>query len=155
VHHLHTYISGIATTQLTGARVVVTPGGYLGVLASSERYKTDITTMAGNTEKLAQPRPVSFHLKSEPRGAVQYGLIAEEVEKVYPELVIRDSDGRIQGVRDDELAPVLLNEVQKEQAEIRQLEQQVGRMKDLERELAGIHAAIAPLQAQDQLLAKR
>ena len=62
---------------------------------------------------------MSFHLKTDPKGAVQYGLIAEEVDKVYPELVIRDNAGKIQGVRYDELAPMLLNEVQKQQATIR------------------------------------
>ena len=89
-YHTATYISGIATTQLTGAQVVVTPSGQLGVLASSERYKTDSTPIAGTIEKLSQLRPVSFHLKNDPAGPVQYGLIAEEVDKVCPELVIRD-----------------------------------------------------------------
>jgi hypothetical protein len=88
----------------------VTSSGQLGVLASSERYKTAITPMGENTKKLEQLRPVSFHLKTDPKGAVQYGLIAEEVDKVYPELVIRDDTGKIQGVRYDELAPMLLNE---------------------------------------------
>jgi hypothetical protein len=57
---------------------------------------------------------VTFHLKSDPQGNLQYGLIAEEVAKVYPELVIRDETGRIDGVRYDELAPLLLNEVQQQ-----------------------------------------
>jgi len=52
------------------------------------------TTGHNNTEKLQQLRPVTFKLKSNARGARQYGLIAEEVAKVYPELVIRDSEGR-------------------------------------------------------------
>jgi hypothetical protein len=57
---------------------------------------------------------VSFHVKSDPNGSIQYGLIAEEVDKVYPELVIRDENGRVAGVRYDELAPMLLNEMQNE-----------------------------------------
>jgi hypothetical protein len=61
--------------------------------------------------KLTQLRPVTFHLKTDPAGALQSGLIAEEVAQVYPELVIRDQNGRIDGVRYDELAPMLLNEV--------------------------------------------
>ena len=81
--------------------------------------------MDAKTEKLNQLRPVSFHLKSEPQGQVQYGLIAEEVAKVYPELVTRDEKGRIDGVRYDELAPMLLNEMQKQDAKIRGLEHQV------------------------------
>ena len=69
-------------------------------------------------------RPVSFHLKNDPGGAVQYGLIAEEVDKVYPELVIRDREGTIQGVRYDELAPMLLNEVERQQAQLAEQSEQ-------------------------------
>jgi hypothetical protein len=105
-----TYIAGIENTQITGSAVYVISSGQLGVLASSERYKTAITPIGTTTEKLQQLRPVSFHLKNDPKGVVQYGLIAEEVAKVYPELVIRDGAGQIQGVRYDELGPILLNE---------------------------------------------
>jgi hypothetical protein len=59
--------------------------------------------------------PGTFRLKNDPKGALQYGLIAEEVAKVYPELVLRNASGRIDGVRYDELAPMLLNEVQQQQ----------------------------------------
>ena len=84
-----TYIAGISDAQITGAAVYVTSSGQLGVLASSERYKTSIASLGSDTEKLMELRPVRFHLKNDPKGAVQYGLIAEEVDKVYPELVIR------------------------------------------------------------------
>jgi hypothetical protein len=77
------------------------------------------------SRKLEQLRPVTFHLKTDPNGVAQYGLIAEEVDKVYPELVIRDADGKIQGVRYEELAPMLLNELQKQAAEIEDLKAQV------------------------------
>jgi hypothetical protein len=91
-----TYIAGIENTKVTGAAVYVTTSGQLGVLASSERYKTAIAPMGTNTNKLRQLRPVSFHLKTDPNDTVQYGLIAEEVNQVYPELVIRDESGKIQ-----------------------------------------------------------
>lgn len=113
-----TYIRGITNTQVTGAQVYVTSNGQLGVLASSERYKTDVSPLDAAAERLRKLRPVSFHLKAQPDGTIQYGLIAEEVDKVYPELVIRDNDGRIQGVRYDELAPLLLREVQQQSAQI-------------------------------------
>jgi hypothetical protein len=110
-----TYVAGIYNTPLSGNTVVVTSTGQLGVAAvSSERFKTDIAAMGVNTEKLEQLRPVTFKLKTDTSGTVQYGLIAEEVARVYPELVIRDQNGRIDGVRYDELAPMLLNEMQKE-----------------------------------------
>jgi hypothetical protein len=122
------YIAGIESAQVTGGAVYVTSKGQLGVLASSERYKTTIVPMGARTEKLKQLRPVSFHLKTDPNGVVQYGLIAEEVDRVYPELVIHDDAGKIHGVRYDELAPMLLNELQRQQqtlaaqaAEIRDL----------------------------------
>ena len=122
--------------------------------------------MGANTVKLGQLRPVTFHLKTDPKGALQYGLIAEEVAKVYPELVIRNDKGRIDGVRYDELAPMLLNELQQQATEIRALkeqlvtqssqlrstQQQVTELQDLKQEL---HAALAKLQSKDALVAQR
>jgi len=146
-----TYIAGIENTKITGSAVYVTSSGQLGVLASSERYKTRITPIGTTTEKLQQLRPVSFHLKTDPKGAVQYGLIAEEVDKVFPELVIRDDAGKIQGVRYDELAPMLLNEMQRQAAEIRGLKTQLAKLNDLKQEL---HAAIRQL-SKGELVAQR
>jgi hypothetical protein len=128
--------------------------------------------MGSDTAKLGQLRPVTFHLKTDPTGALQYGLIAEEVAKVYPELVIRGEKGRIDGVRYDELAPMLLNEVQHQQtaavaqaakiaaqdAEIRQLKQQQkqlvthAELNNLKQEL---QAALVKLQSKDELVAQR
>ena len=113
--HVAAYIAGVSNAKVTGSTVYITSTGQLGVLASSERYKTGIESMGSNSKKLQQLRSVSFHLKTNPAGAVQYGLIAEEVAKVYPELVIRDDAGKIEGVRYEELAPLLLNEVQQQQ----------------------------------------
>lgn len=147
-----TFIAGISGTHVTGAAVYVTSAGQLGVLASSERYKTAITTMGSRTEKLRQLRPVSFRLKNDPKGDVQYGLIAEEVAKIYPELVIRDSAGRIEGVRYDELAPMLLNEMQKQQTKLQSLEEEVAQLKNVNE---AIQAAIAQMRSRDQLVAER
>jgi len=120
------YIAGIYGKPVTGSAVMISSTGQLGVVTSSERFKTAIEPMGSRSAKLAQLRPVSFHLKSDPQGALQYGFIAEEVARVYPELVIRSEHGRIDGVRYDELAPMLLNEMNlklKEQDEkIRALE---------------------------------
>jgi len=132
------------------------------VVASSERFKTAIAPMGSNTAKLAQLRPVTFKLKSDATGTRQYGLIAEEVAKVYPELVIRDESGRIDGVRYEELAPMLLNEVQKQAAEIRDLKEQqkqsvaqAEELRDVQQQLVELHAALAKLQSKDELVAKR
>ena len=147
-----TYIAGIYGTSVSGNAVMVNSSGQLGVVASSERFKTAIVPMGSNTARLEQLRPVTFKLKTDAKGTVQYGLIAEEVARVYPELVIRDEQGRIDGVRYDELAPMLLNEVQKQATEIRDLKQQVAELNDLKQEM---RAALLKLQNKDELVAQR
>ena len=175
-----TYVAGVSGTVVTGAAVYVTASGRLGVLASSERYKKDIASLPANIEKLEALRPVSFHLKTDPKGTLQYGLIAEEVNQVYPELVIRDEQGQIQGVRYDELAPLLLSEVQEQRRTIGGLQQQLAvqderfavlerqdalrasELDDVRQQLADVQqlkvamqAALARLQYDDSQLAKR
>jgi Chaperone of endosialidase len=113
--------------------------------------------------QLGQLRPVSFHLKTDPKGALQYGLIAEEVAKVYPELVIRGEKGRIDGVRYDELAPMLLNDVQKQRTQIAEIiDAQAAEMRDLKRQVAELtdlnqttQIALRKLQANDEFVAQR
>jgi hypothetical protein len=150
-----TYIAGIYGTSVSGSAVVVSSTGQLGVVVSSERFKTAIAPMGSNIAKLAQLRPVTFRLKTDPKGARQYGLIAEEVAKVFPELVIRGKKGRIDGVRYDELAPMLLNEMQKQAAKMRDLEQQVAELKDLKQQMAVMSAALQDLQSKDVIVARR
>jgi hypothetical protein len=146
------FIAGIEGSTVTGKEVFVTTSGQLGVKASAERYKTAIEPMDVRTEKLNQLRPVSFHLESEPQGDIQYGLIAEEVAKVYPELVTHDEKGRIDGVRYDELAPMLLDEVQHQAAKIASLEQKVAEVDDLKKQLSTV---IQQLKARENLAAQR
>jgi trimeric autotransporter adhesin len=142
---LTAYIAGVATSQVTGGAVYVTSSGQLGVLASSERFKMEVETMQEASDKLAQLRPVTFKLKTDPKGAVQYGLIAEEVAKVYPELVIHGAGGGIDGVRYEELAPMLLYEVQQQRHQLR----------DMQRQMVEMRATLVKLRAQDQLVALR
>jgi hypothetical protein len=127
------------------------------VTISSERFKTAIVPMRSDTSKLGQLRPVSFKLKSDATGTRRYGLIAEEVAKVYPELVIRDESGRIDGVRYDELAPMLLNDERNavQAAQIRELTQrqkqfdiQELHLRDLQRKLALMQSALAKLDGR-------
>jgi hypothetical protein len=154
------FIAGVySNTAVSGLAVVIGSNGELGAVSSSERFKTAIAPMGAKTERLQQLRPVTFHYKADLPGTVRYGLIAEEVAKVYPELVVRDDQGRIDGVRYDELAPMLLNEVQKQQlinaaqtAKIASLERKVTEVDDLKRQLS---AVIQQLNARDKLLAQR
>ncbi len=151
-----TFVAGIYNTSVTGSAVMVDSKGQLGVVVSSERFKTAIAPIGSDTAKLQELRPVKFHLKSEPQGAVQYGLIAEEVAKVYPELVVRDQNGHIDGVRYDELSPMLLNEMQQQRAQmIQKIDAQGAEITELKRQLAGMQAALVALQSKDQLVAQR
>jgi hypothetical protein len=77
------------------------------------------------------------------------------VDKVYPELVIRDGKGQLQGVHYEELAPMLLHEMQKQAAKITSLERQVRKINELECELAEMRTALAELKSKDQLVAQR
>ena len=101
---------------MTGADVVVSSSGRLGVLPSSARYKKDIRLMDERSHGLWQLRPVTFRYKQDPQGERQYGLIAEQVAKVYPELVVRGDKGEIESVQYRELIPLMLNEMQQQQA---------------------------------------
>lgn len=157
-----TYVAGITGSVVTGAAVYVTSSGQLGVLASSERYKTDIKTIADETTRLEQLRPVSFKLKTDPKGAVQYGLIAEEVDKVFPELVIHNGDGRIEGVRYEELAPMLLSQVQQQQKQIAdqskmlgELRQQLAAVTELKQQVAALMKRGASVEKASLLRASR
>jgi hypothetical protein len=75
--------------------VVVNSSGRLGIVMSSARYKHDIRNMGGASIKLMELRPVTFRYNSDPTGTLQYGLVAEEVAKVYPELVVYGSKGQV------------------------------------------------------------
>jgi hypothetical protein len=117
----NTVIVGIAgQTAVGGVPVLVTGGGRLGTTTSSRRYKRDIHDIAGESDGLMKLRPVAFRYKEDidPTNLVNYGLIAEEVADIYPDLVANGPDGKPQAVRYHELNALLLNELQKQQHEI-------------------------------------
>ena len=87
------------------------------MVMSSARYKRDIRDMGGRSGGLLKLRPVTFRYKSDPTGALQYGLVAEEVAKVYPELVSYGFDGKPMTVHYLMLSAMLLNELQKQASE--------------------------------------
>jgi hypothetical protein len=119
---VRTFIAGICGHSLgRGAAVLINSSGQLFVEESSERYKTDIAPGAASSERLQQLRPVTYRFKADSTGDRHYRLIAEEVDKVYPDLVIRDEAGRVEGVRYDELAPILVGEIQQQQRQIEAL----------------------------------
>jgi trimeric autotransporter adhesin len=114
-----TYIAGIygSTVDTQGIPVYVDNNGLLGTVVSSRRFKEQIDEMGDASSALMKLRPVTFLYKpeySKGERTLQYGLIAEEVAQVYPELVAYDKDGQPYTVRYQYLAPMLLNEVQKQ-----------------------------------------
>ena len=120
-HQTATFIAGISgATSSGGVGVYVDSNGQLGTLTSSARFKEDIQDIGETTSRLMKLRPVRFRYKKEidPSGLEQYGLVAEDVAKVYPGLVVYDSEGRPNSVRYHFLTPMLLNEVQKQARQI-------------------------------------
>jgi uncharacterized coiled-coil protein SlyX len=107
-------IFGRNTQNGTTAPVVVSADGQLGTVASSERFKKDIAAMEKTSEAILSLRPVTFLYKTDTKGIPQFGLIAEEVAKVNPALVLPDNEGKPFTVRYDAVNAMLLNEFLKE-----------------------------------------
>jgi hypothetical protein len=152
------YIAGIygVKTATAGTAVFIDSEGQLGTVSSSIRYKEDVQLMADASERLLKLRPVKFRYKKADASGekpIQYGLIAEEVAEVYPELVVRDATtGRIDGVRYDELAPMLVNEMQQEHQKNAAQEAEIH---DLKQQMAAMHAALLKVQGKDESVAQR
>jgi len=139
-----TYIAGIfGTPKIKKAcEVVVETTGLLGCVKSSARYKRDIRDMGDASDKLMKLRPVTFTYKADSTGTKQYGLIAEEVEKVYPELVIDGADGKPETVAYQVLPAMLLNEVQKQ-------------ARDKDAQIAALRRQVASQEKQIDALKKK
>jgi len=147
-----TFIAGVYGASLSSGnspvQVFIDKNGQLGKLPSSARYKKDVADMRDASQGLYQLRPVTFRYKQDPQGQQQYGLIAEEVAKVYPELVTKGADGKVEAVQYHELIPMLLNEVQRQQQEIATLKAQA-------QEVAELKAQNEEQRAQNAALAAR
>src|SRR6266403_312344 len=118
-----TYIAGIyQATVAKGVSVVIDSTGHLGTKGSSERFKENIKPMDKASEAVLALKPVSFHYKKEldPEGIPQFGLVAEQVEKVNPDLVARDDQGKVYTVRYEAVNAMLLNEFLKEHRKVEQ-----------------------------------
>jgi len=124
----HTFIAGIRgiMTGGTAIPVLVDSNGQLGTLSSSAQVKRDIADIGDSSNALLRLRPVSFLYKSDKEGVRQYGLIAEEVADVMPELVECAPNGEPETVRYHFLAPLLLNELQRQQRTIEKQERLIG-----------------------------
>jgi hypothetical protein len=143
-----TYIAGISGKTVSGgAAVFVDFSGKLGTVTSSRRFKKDIADMDAASEALLALRPVTFRYKQEldPEGIPQFGLVAEDVEKVNPDLVVRDAEGKVNTVRYEAVNAMLLNEFLKEH---RKNEEQEKRIDALTAQLKEQAAQIQKVSAQ-------
>jgi hypothetical protein len=136
-------INGVQTGLSNAVPILIDGNGQLGTANSSRRYKEDIQGMGEASSGLMRLRPVTFrYTKPFMDGSkpIQYGLIAEEVAEVYPDLVARSADGQIETVKYQVLDSLLLNEVQRQQAQIGAQREQIG---DLQQQITDIKAALA------------
>src|SRR5882724_10650851 len=147
-----TFIDGIneATASGGAAVFVVGEGGKLGTLTSSARFKDEIKPMDKASEAILALRPVSFRYKKEvdPQRVAQFGLVAEEVEKINPDLVIRDAQGRPQTVRYEQVNAMLLNEFLKEHRKNEEQEKTIAELK------SGMTALAATVKEQASQIQK-
>jgi trimeric autotransporter adhesin len=110
------------TTGMDAAPVVVDALGQLGTVASWRRFKRDIQPMDRASETILSLKPVRFHYKNSKTGTPQFGLIAEDVANVSPDLVVQDKDGEIYTGRYDAVNAMLLNEFLKEHRKVEELQ---------------------------------
>ncbi len=150
----------MATGVGNAVAVLIDSNGQLGTINSSRRFKEEIRDMGDATERLLELRPVTFRYKPEVQSGerpVEYGLIAEEVAEVFPDLVIYDEEGLPFTVKYHLLSSMLLNELKKlrERCETRSAEQEraLGELQDLRLEVARLRGLEARLAAVEFLMA--
>jgi hypothetical protein len=137
-------------SSVASARVVyVNSDNKIGTLVSSRRFKDEIKPMDKASETILALKPVTFRYKKEiePNGAIMFGLIAEEVEKVAPDLVTRDAKGEVEAVRYEAVNAMLLNEFLKEHKTV---QDQGATIAQLKKEIAALAATVKEQTAQIQ-----
>jgi trimeric autotransporter adhesin len=149
------YIGSIfGQTSSAGTAVFIDSNNKLGTSTSSKRFKEEIKPMNNASEALFSLKPVSFRYKKEidPASKSQFGLVAEEVEKVNPELVVRDKEGKPYSVRYDQVNAMLLNEFLKEHKafveEQRKVEEQGAMIARQQRQIEALSAGLQKVSAQ-------
>ncbi len=150
-------IRGVTTGVANGITVLIDGNGQLGTVSSSRRFKTDVRDMGDASSRLMRLRPVTFKYKPEldPSGTTQYGVIAEEVEQVFPDLVARDKDGKIETVKYHLLSALLLNEVHKQYRQQRAQAEQIYTLRSQYAQLAQLQRENAQLARDNAALRER
>jgi uncharacterized coiled-coil protein SlyX len=154
--HTATFIAGISgVTVAGGVGVIIDTNGHLGTKTSSERFKDEIKPMDKASEAILALKPVTFRYKKEldPEGIPQFGLVAEQVEKVNPDLVVRDADGKINTVRYEAVNAMLLNEFLKEHRTVQELKCTVAKQETtIAQQQKDFQATTAQQQKQVEML---
>ena len=159
--HTATFIAGISGRPVVGNTVVVNANGKLGTATSSERFKKDIKPMDKASEAVLALKPVTFRYKAaiDQDRIPQFGLIAEEVEKVNPDLVVRDTEGKPYTVRYDAVNAMLLNEFLKEHRKVeeqsRKIQEQDATITQFKKEMQTIAARLKEQDSKIQRVSAR
>jgi Chaperone of endosialidase len=150
-----TFIAGIYNVNEGGTplAVYINSNGQLGTMSSSRRFKKEIKPMDQTSQAILGLQPVTFQYKSDPTGAAQFGLIAEEVAQVDPDLVVRDAQGEIYSVRYEVVNVMLLNEFLKEHRTVQELKSTVAKQEaTIAEQQNGFESKIAHQQTQIEAL---
>ena len=147
------------TTVNTATPVLIDSAGQLGTMSSSRRFKREIKEMDNASKAIHALKPVTFQYKSDNTGTPQFGLIAEEVAKVNPDLVVHDKDGKPYSVRYDQVNAMLLNEflkehrtVQEQKAIVEQLKQDFqSRLAQQQKQIEALTAGLQKVSAQVEM----
>ncbi len=155
--HKHTFIAGISGSTIAGGvGVIIDADGHLGTIVSSARFKQDVKPMDKASEAILALKPLTFRYKKDldPDGIPQFGLVAEEVEKVDPELVAKDNQGKPYTVRYEAVNAMLLNEFLKEHRKVEEQErtnaEQDKMIAEQQKQIAALAASLKEQAAQIQ-----
>ena len=140
-------IRGVTTQNANAIPVLIDTAGQLGTMSSSRRFKKEIKPMENASDSLLRLKPVTFHYKSDGTNRPEFGLIAEDVAKVNPDLVVRDDSGEIYTVRYDAVNAMLLNEFLKEHEAVIEEHRKVDK---LEATVTGLVATVKEQATQIQ-----
>jgi hypothetical protein len=152
-------VFGTTTVSGTTQPVIVSETGQLGTISSSRRFKKQIKPMDQASESILALKPVTFNYKTDKTNTPQFGLVAEDVAAVNPDLVVRDENGEIYSVRYEAVNAMLLNEFLKEHRKISQLEatltqQQTSfqsKVAEQEKEIEALRSGLQKVSAQIEM----
>ena len=155
-----TFIAGISGAAVSGSAVVVNSSGKLGVATSSAPFKEAIKPMDKSSEAILALKSITFRYKEDidPDAIPQFGLIAEQVQEVNPDLVVRDADGKVNTVRYDAVNAMLLNEFLKEHRKVAEQQATIDQLKatasEQQKQIETLRAGLLKINTSGELHSK-